>query len=172
VNEINLEKLKKENGAMIDLAMQLKPTDDENLTWNKIVYDNGYYLGEFNKENQRHGRGVYVWGEGTYFVGYWVVGIKDIYGKYFQKNGFMFYDGAFKNGLKDGKGSQFYNDKSKYVGQFVSDKRQGTGRFTWADGSAWEGPFVDGQFHGVGMYQCPGEEPFEAEYENGKLKEE
>jgi hypothetical protein len=170
VNEASLEKLKKENQLLMDLLLKLDPLQTD-LTWNKVTYDNGMYLGEFTKENQRHGRGAYVWAEGTYYVGYWEKGIKEKFGRYFYKNNFMFYEGDFVNGLKHGNGTQLMTDKSKYTGQFVADKRHGIGLFEWADGSSWKGPFVDGQFHGVGEYACPGDEPFEAEYENGRLKD-
>lgn len=170
INEANIDKLKSEHADLVDLIMAMNPSSSD-LNFNKVKYDNGFYIGEFSNDNQRNGRGAYVWAEGTYYVGYWNNGIKEKYGKYFYKDNFMFYEGEFSKGVKNGKGSQFYKDNSKYVGSFVNDKRHGKGHFTWGDGSSWEGPFVDGQFHGTGLYSFPGEESFEATYENGKLLE-
>ena len=171
VNEVTLDKLKAENKTVMNLLLGLTALEN-GLTWNKLNHDNGSYLGEFNKDNQRHGRGCYTWTEGgTFYVGYWEKGIKTKFGTYYYQNNFKFYEGEFSKGVKHGKGTQFYQDKSQYVGSFVNDKRHGKGKFTWSDGSYWEGPFVDGQFHGKGIYSSPeDDEPFECEYENGKIK--
>jgi len=171
INENNLEKMKKENPAIVEQLLKLEPLSN-GLTFNKVNYDNGYYIGEFNSENHRFGRGAYFWSEGTYFVGYWEKGVKIKFGRYYYKNNNLFFEGEFNNGVKNGNGTQFYNDGSKYKGNFTNDKRHGHGTFLWPDGSSWEGPFVNGQFHGVGKYAAgPGEEAFEVQYDNGRLVE-
>jgi len=166
------EKLLNEHPVQMKLVLELTPFSNENtLIWAKSTFDNGSYVGQVNKDNQRHGRGVFLWNEGTYYVGYWENGLRNKKGKYCYSNNKVFYDGEFLNGVKNGKGIQFYNDGSKFSGDFFNEKRHGKGTYTWADGSSWTGPFVFGNLHGVGMFYPGGsEEPYEAEYEHGKQK--
>ena len=65
------------------------------------------YEGEW-KNDRKHGRGIYVWGEGTEFDG-------DIF------------EGEFEDGLRSGKGTYTWKDGRKYVGQWEKDKQNGQG---------------------------------------------
>lgn len=93
-------------------------------------YDNGYYVGEFQR-GFRHGQGTYYWRAGNRYSGEWYKG---------DMHGF---------------GAYYYNDGSKYIGEFCHDKRQGRGKYCYADGSFYEGEFVNDERTGNGRYVLP-----------------
>lgn len=151
--------------------LQLPETDeDSKLTWGKLKYDNGFYLGQFNEQKQRHGRGSYSWtNDKIYYVGYWKANIKDRYGKLLDGHFKVTYEGGYVNGTKNGKGKLYFANGDLYEGDFKNDKREGKGTYNWADGSKWEGTFANSQMHGTGTYYPnDGEEPWEVEYQNGQ----
>ncbi|MFH0893038.1 MAG: hypothetical protein V2A54_01280 [Bacteroidota bacterium] len=80
-----------------------------------------------------NGFGVYVFGSDTDWAG--------------DK-----YEGYWKNGKREGKGTYTYANGSKYVGNTIANKRNGYGVFTWASGDKYEGGWKDGKKHGDGKY--------------------
>ena len=80
-----------------------------------------------------NGFGVYIWGANSDWAG--------------DK-----YEGYWKNGLRNGKGTYSYANGSKYVGNTVDNKRNGYGVFTWANGDKYEGNWKDGMKDGEGKY--------------------
>ena len=80
-------------------------------------------------------------------------------GKYYYEND-EYYIGQFKNGLKNGKGIEYYpNGNIKYDGEFVDDKFEGDGKYIYKNGESYSGKFKNGFLHGKGIYY----------YENGKI---
>ena len=80
-------------------------------------------------------------------------------GKYYYEND-EYYIGQFKNGLKNGKGIEYYpNGNIKYDGEFVDDKYEGNGKYIYKNGESYRGKFKNGFLHGKGVYY----------YENGKI---
>ena len=91
-------------------------------------------------------------------------------------NKFGTYEGEFKNGLKDGKGTMNYKNEYAYEGDwkegkregkgtyinkitqeklegdFKSDKAEGKGIATYKDGSKYEGDYKNWQKDGKGIY--------------------
>ena len=49
------------------------------------------------------------------------------------------YVGEFLNGLKDGKGTFYWNDGDRYEGDFKNDKKEGKGIFYYNSGNKYEG---------------------------------
>ena len=48
--------------------------------------------------------------------------------------------GQWKNGLKHGKGIEYYKNGSiKYEGDFVIDKYEGNGKYNWESGNYYIG---------------------------------
>ena len=73
-------------------------------------------------------------------------------GKYYYEND-EYYIGQFKNGLKNGKGVEYYpNGKIKYEGKFLDDKFEGKGKYIYKSGESYIGKFKNGLFHGKGKY--------------------
>ena len=98
----------------------------------RIEYDNGYYIGAVNNNEERHGFGKYVWDDGTY------------------------YDGEWRNGDMHGHcNRRTYDDGSYYTGAIAYDERHGHGKMTWRDGSYYEGDWRNGDMHGYGKFVFP-----------------
>ena len=51
----------------------------------------------------------------------------------------MFYEGQWKQGLKDGEGFIEIYDKMTYTGSFVKGKKTGKGKLVWQSGNTYEG---------------------------------
>jgi hypothetical protein len=167
-DEGNIEKIRSEHPKLVKMILDLEPWYSD-LNFNKVISNKGFYIGELSKTNDRQGRGTFVMSTtGNFYVGYWDKGKYEKYGRKFEKDDFLSYEGEFSKGCRSGVGTQYYRDGGKYVGSFLNDLRHGKGKMIWGDGSSWEGPLVDGQFHGVGTYSIPGQSPTEAKYENGK----
>ena len=55
--------------------------------------------------------------------------------------GLGWYEGEYKNGKFDGKGSFTFSDGRRYEGQFKNGEKHGKGTFTFPDGEMWDGEF-------------------------------
>jgi hypothetical protein len=62
------------------------------------------------------------------------------------------YVGEFVNGLKQGKGTFFYDNGDKYVGDFYNDNKEGFGIYYFNNGDKYEGQYVNNQREGKGTY--------------------
>ncbi|MBQ4035094.1 MAG: hypothetical protein II623_06505, partial [Paludibacteraceae bacterium] len=58
-------------------------------------------------------------------------------------NGWV-YDGTFKDGLFEGKGTITYKSGAKYTGDFKLGKREGKGTYTYPTGDIYTGDFKNG----------------------------
>ena len=146
-----------------------------------IYYDKSYqkeikctYHGEFKKNTLiRHGRGLFIWGDGEYYLGYWENdrreghgtnsysngdkyqgeyknGKKDGKGIYEWKNGDI-YSGDWKNDMKDGEGKYFFKNGDKFIGVFKMDKIEGNGLYIWANSNKYKGQFKNNEIEGKGI---------------------
>ena len=148
---------------------------NKNLRWVKIKKENGLYLGEA-EQNLPQGRGCFIYngsknGEGLKWVGYFDRGEKGNYGKLYNEEGRLIYEGEYKNGLRNGEGIYYYNGGKKYEGFFVNGLREGEGIFYWEDGTRWEGPFKNNEMNGEGNYYDK-EESYPCIYKDGEIVEE
>ena len=131
------------------------------------------YYGEW-KDNERCGRGVQQWLDGSRYEGYFINGKANIRGKLFHSNGDTYdgewlenkangfgkyihvggeyYEGTWENDKQNGKGKETWIDGSSYEGDYIFGKRHGYGTFKWPDGSEYEGNFIDNMFNGKGKY--------------------
>ena len=80
----------------------------------------GNYVGEL-KDGKPHGKGTYIWKNGTKYEGEW------------------------KDGERYGQGRFTFTDGSKYVGEFKDGKKHGQGTYTYPDGRKYEGEWKDGK---------------------------
>ena len=132
------------------------------------------YHGEFKKNTFiRHGRGLFIWEDGEYYLGYWKNdkregrgtnkysngniyqgtyknGKKEGKGIYKWKNGDI-YEGEWKNDMKDGEGKYNYSNGDKYIGQFKMDKIDGNGTYIWANQKNYKGQFKNNEIEGKGI---------------------
>jgi hypothetical protein len=71
-------------------------------------------------------------------------------GEYKGNNGS--YKGEFKNGLKHGTGTYYYNNGDKYIGEWENDKKHGNGTYYFSSGAKYKGEFENDQRNGYGDY--------------------
>lgn len=168
--ELAIDDLKKDYGHLLKYLLQLDPVaNDSELSWVKLTYDNGYYVGQVNSLRERTGRGAYHWTtDKSVYIGYWNNGIKDSFGKCFNAEMKLVYEGSYANGSRNGNGLFYFNNGDKYEGGFLKDKRHGDGTYFWKDGSKWIGSFENGRLNGVGMFHPVKGEPWKVEYKNGQ----
>jgi len=82
--------------------------------------DSTIYYGEWNLNNQKHGRGTWINDDGSKYIGYWKNDKQEGNGRIIHKNGDL-YQGDFKNGVACGHGIYAHSDESKYTGDFKYD---------------------------------------------------
>ena len=71
-------------------------------------------------------------------------------GKYINEDG-TYYIGQFKNYLPNGKGIEYYKNRSiRYEGDFIDGKYEGNGKFINEDGIYYIGQFKNGLKNGKG----------------------
>ena len=140
---------------------------------------NCIYHGEFRKNTLiRHGRGLFIWEDGEFYLGYWANdkregkgtntysngdvyqgeyknGKKEGNGTYKWANGDV-YIGCWKNDMKDGEGKYKYNNGDRYIGLFKMDKIDGNGIYIWANQNTYKGQFKNNEIEGKGIlnYIC------------------
>ena len=101
---------------------------------------------------------LYIWENGSRYVGEWKDGKKHGQGTYTSGKGEGEgdkYVGEFKGGFKNGHGKYIWSNGDEYVGEFKDDKPNGQGTYTWSDGDKYHGEFLNGKFHGQGMGKTP-----------------
>ena len=169
--KIFIEKYKKKYKLIEQLLTMEEDEKNKSLRWAKIKKENGVYLGEV-EQNLPQGRGLFIYNgkEGEYlqYVGYFDNGEKNNYGKLYNEEGKLIYEGEYNNGLRNGEGTYYYARGLKYEGNFVNGFREGHGIFYWEDGTRWEGPFKNNEMDGEGKYFEKGES-FSVVYKNGEI---
>ena len=140
------------------------------LGWVSLKKDNGLYLGEADYLIP-NGRGLFKFNKlKLTWIGYFNDGVKGDYGRLFDNSGKLLYEGNYKNGLRNGEGSFYYSDGSKYVGEFVNGYREGKGIFYWNDDTNWDGTFKNNEMDGEGNF-FDGEETYPVAYKDGDIVE-
>ena len=170
IGEATLNKYKNKYPEYFNTILALDPIkSDLNLIWAKFKLKNGFYVGEVN-EGQRHGRGVFCFDDGNHYIGYWEFNQRNIYGKFFNSNKKLIYDGKILNGVKHGNGIQHFENGGRYEGEFENDLKCGKGVYYFPNGSHWEGLFKNNQMSGEGLFFSKDNLVKKVmRYENGKL---
>lgn len=60
------------------------------------------------------------------------------------------YEGYFKRGVINGKGTLYFSNGNQYTGDFKNQYREGQGRLNFANGDVYTGSFVKGKLEGKG----------------------
>ena len=169
-NKLFFEKNKPEENTNLDLEeiMKLEPQEEKNrLGLIKLENEDGVYLGEADYATPQ-GRGCYIFrNDGQSWIGYFDKGEKGKYGKLYDKDGRLVYEGEYKHGEKDGKGTYYYPNGAKYEGDFVKNQKEGNGVYHWDDKTRWEGSWVNNKMDGPGTYY-EGDKSKALTYEKGK----
>jgi hypothetical protein len=154
--------------------------------------DNGaIYIGQWNKDGVRHGRGVQIWPDGSKYEGYWKCDMANGRGRLIHADGDVYegewvndkahgnglythmdgaqYNGEWKEDKQHGHGVETWPDGAKYEGNYYSGKKHGHGKFNWADGSTYEGEFLHNNIEGHGIYQWSDGRKYEGDWKNNKM---
>jgi hypothetical protein len=105
-------------------------------------------------DNKKHGFGVQITSNGNKYEGEFKYDKPDGNGtlwvlqkdKSFKKR----YIGGFRNGLKHGNGTYYYQNYDIYVGEFCDGLRCGHGKLVLASGDVFDGMFSNDQLNGEG----------------------
>lgn len=124
----------------------------------KKVFPNGdVYAGEFIA-NVRQGSGCYVTTLGHRYEGGWYADKRHGVGKQSfvvkKKKGIQWagsYEGEWKEGLKEGKGTFEYANNDRYVGEWLGGQKCGMGRYYYHNGDMYDGQFANNKMHGQGI---------------------
>jgi hypothetical protein len=85
-----------------------------------------------------------------------------------RTNGELIYEGAFKDGLREGEGKLYKDNTLIYEGAFVRGLREGKGK-AYENNTVYEGPFVQDKREGAGkIYDAYRTLIFEGEFKNDK----
>lgn len=106
------------------------------------------YIGDW-RDNKRHGKGKFIWSDGSYYEGDWENDLKHGRGVLELSNGFK-YDGSWVRNVMEGKGICYFPSGQCYQGTFKSGLRDGRGSVTFAEGAVYEGRFKEDRFDGQG----------------------
>lgn len=95
-----------------------------------VEYENrSVYFGEWNLDtDQRHGRGIQCWIDGSRYEGYWKFDRANLRGILYHADGDM-YDGEWVNDKAEGIGKYIHIDGAVYEGSWKDDKQDGEGIF-------------------------------------------
>ena len=107
-----------------------------------IDYNDGYYDGDVNCDEERHGYGKCVWDDGTYYVGDWRNDEMNCQGELVFASG-DYYKGSFQDGEFNGYGYFRYSNGNTYEGYWSHDDWHGSGKLIQSNGVEVEGNWMD-----------------------------
>jgi hypothetical protein len=140
-----------------------------------LTFCNGWYVGQVNVEEQRHGIGITISNNerGEYFdqiyAGMYVNDKRSGHGVLsLGTTGAIIYEGQWRNGLKHGQGKLFESDKQEYEGEWNKGRRHGQGKQVDRKcGIVYEGVWRGGYRHGQGR-QVDSGGVYEGEWNKGR----
>jgi parvulin-like peptidyl-prolyl isomerase len=89
--------------------------------------------------------------------------------KQFNANFHNRFEGEFKDGLPNGKGTFIFANGNVYVGELKDDKFNGQGTFTSASGAQFVGEYKDGRKDGRGILTYSDRSKYVGEFKNDKF---
>ena len=135
----------------------------------RLYFDNGaYFEGEFLNGLANSGHGLFIYPDGSYYLGGVNNNIASGQGEFNYRDGRLIYKGQFFNDQPDGNGIELFSDGSSYEGNFRFGKKEGQGKFVWKDGTIYTGQFENGFMQGEGVHQMSNGEVYEGEFRRNK----
>ena len=159
----NLFKEKEKENINIKIVYNKKNKKNKKLEY--------IYSGEINTiTKEKEGRGILIYKNGDYRIGYFHKDLQVEKGIFFLKEEESFYEGNFKNNNQEGYGELYWNDKEYFFGEFI-DSEMHKGTFYYKDGSIYNGYFKNGKKNGIGNYFNPKTKIWEnnIEFKNDKI---
>ena len=184
-NKIKIEKENKENDLISSekikkyLFNSFSKSCKEQVEYRNVNYIyldkvnkkeiNCQYHGEFKKGTlKRHGRGMFIWEDGEYYIGYWANDKREGEGTNSYSNGNI-YKGSFKNGKKDGDGIYKWSNGDSYQGKWKNDMMHGKGRYEFSNGDVYDGYFKKDKINGIGTYICANKKIYKGKFKNNSI---
>jgi len=184
-NKIKIEKENKENDLISSekikkyLFNSFSKSCKEQVEYRNVNYIyldkvnkkeiNCQYHGEFKKGTlKRHGRGMFIWEDGEYYIGYWANDKREGEGTNSYSNGNI-YKGSFKNGKKDGDGIYKWSNGDSYQGKWKNDMMHGKGRYEFSNGDVYDGYFEKDKINGIGTYICANKKIYKGKFKNNSI---
>ena len=134
-----------------------------------VTLENGaVYVGEWNENNEKHGKGMQIWNDCSKYEGFWKYGKANGKGRLIHGDGDV-YEGEWKNDKAHGFGVYIHTDGAKYEGMWVEDKQHGEGTENWPDGSVYKGQYLNGKKHGTGQFAWSDGSTYEGEFSENDI---
>ena len=128
------------------------------------------YHGEFKKNTLiRHGRGLFIWEDGEYYLGYWLNDKREGKGINYYSNGDI-YEGEYRNGKKEGKGIYKWKNGDKYEGDWRNDMKEGEGKYKCNNGDKYVGLFKMDKIEGNGLYIWANKNTYKGQFKNNEIE--
>lgn len=154
------------------------------------VSGGGIYIGDF-RSDKYNGKGMMLAGEkskisnvpDTYaYIGGWLKGKKQGFGKCYATNGDLIYSGRFENDKPIEQYPSQNPDETKYfsmmetdngyfIGEVSNAQPDGYGIYLQEDGTIWIGSTKEGERHGVGIFIYEPDAWSVVKYSNGAYAE-
>ncbi|KAJ8765362.1 hypothetical protein K2173_012059 [Erythroxylum novogranatense] len=164
----------------------------------QVLGNGDMYMGSCSLSHQHqglvvpHGKGKYLWSDGSMYEGEWKLGRASGFGKFSWPSGAT-YEGHFRSGCMDGFGTFIGFDGDSYKGNWLSDHKHGfglkryangdvyqgswksnlqdgQGKYIWSNGNVYAGEWNKGVIHGNGVLVWTNGNRYEGYWENGVPK--
>ncbi len=133
--------------------------------------------------DSQNGFGVYVWIDGSIYIGNWKNGVYHGQGSRYTPTGKLESRGVWVQGVYqgkclsgdclNGKGQIRFSNGDQYHGEFREGRLEGQGHYRYANGDTYEGGFKNNRRHGRGVYVWSnGGDRYEGEFSLGKIQGE
>ncbi|CAD8151327.1 unnamed protein product [Paramecium octaurelia] len=133
-----------------------------------VYYKQGKYIFEGDwQQNQKSGRGIELFINGSYYEGQYVNGKPSGMGRFYWSNG-EFYEGQWYNGKKNGSGIWKGSKGDSYIGEWKMGVPDGYGVHLWINGDRYEGEFKNCLKEGRGTEKFVNGDTYIGEYLAGK----
>lgn len=142
-------------------------SDDEGLQKINEKFSDGCSYRGHVKDGLYHGSGKLKLPKGEHYEGAFANGLRNGRGKYIWENGET-YEGHWLDGDRHGYGIQQSPDGDRYEGHFVNGKRTGRGKMVWSNGDRYEGEWDDNLGSGYGTFRWPNGSKYEGYWRGGQ----
>ena len=131
-----------------------------------------FLLDMYNKIINNFTNKTEIYQNGDKYIGEFKNHVRDGKGTiYYNKNDIYHrdrYEGEWKNNLMEGKGALYWNSKSRYEGDWKNGKREGKGILYYNKNDKYEGDYKDDKMNGKGTYYWSNGNRYEGEWKNDK----
>lgn len=116
---------------------------------------------------KQDGYGILYYPDGSEYKGNFLNGEFDGYGTLRDEHDNITYEGYFKDGMYNGKGTYVYSNDT-YKGNFQDGKFDGYGTLHYKNGDTYEGNFVNGMRNGDGILRYKNGDTYTGDWKDGK----